>query len=80
MKKAYVKPQVYFENFQLSTSIAGGCSWQALSAEKTCVVNIPGTPETYIADLNTCTFTVPETNDKFCYHVPSEGLGVVFTS
>lgn len=25
MKKAYVKPEVYFENFQLSANIAAGC-------------------------------------------------------
>lgn len=25
MKKSYVKPQVYFEDFQLSASIAGDC-------------------------------------------------------
>ena len=25
MKKTYVKPQVYFEDFQLSASIAGDC-------------------------------------------------------
>ncbi len=25
MKKSYVKPRVYFENFQLSANIAGNC-------------------------------------------------------
>lgn len=28
MKKSYVKPQVYFENFQLSANIAGNCGTQ----------------------------------------------------
>ena len=26
MKKTYVRPEVYFENFELSTNIATGCS------------------------------------------------------
>ena len=26
MKKSYVKPQVYFESFQLSANIAAGCT------------------------------------------------------
>ena len=76
MKKAYVKPQVYFEDFRLSTSIAGGCAWMANSAENSCTVTVPGTQETYIADLNTCTFTVPAENDRFCYHVPMDNKNV----
>lgn len=79
MKKKYVKPQAYFESFKLSTSIATGCDWRATSAENVCTVKIPGTPETYLADLTSCTFTVPSTNDKFCYHTPIEGKNV-FTS
>lgn len=76
MKKAYVKPQVYFEDFRLSTSIAGGCTWTASFAENSCPVNVPGTLETYITDLNICTFTVPAENDRFCYHVPMDNKNV----
>ncbi len=75
MKKNYVKPHVYFEDFRLSTSIAGGCAWTASFAENNCPVKVPGTPETYITD-NNCTFTVPATNDKFCYHVPVDSKNV----
>lgn len=76
MKKNYVKPQVYFEDFRLSTSIAGGCAWTANSAENSCPVNVPGTPETYITDINTCSFSVPAKNDSFCYHVPMDNKNV----
>ena len=75
MKKAYVKPQVYFEDFRLSTSIAGGCEWTASFAENSCPVKVPGTPETYITD-NNCTFSVPAKNDSFCYHVPMDNKNV----
>ena len=75
MKKNYVKPQVYFEDFRLSTSIAGGCAWTASFAENNCPVKVPGTPETYITD-NNCTFSVPAQNDKFCYHVPMDNKNV----
>ena len=78
MKKAYEKPRVYFEDFQLSTSIAGGCAWTASFEENSCPVKIPGTPEPYITD-SACTFSVPGENDKFCYHTPMDNKNV-FTS
>ena len=76
MKKNYVKPHVYFEDFRLSTSIAGGCAWTASFAENNCPVKVPGTTLTYITDINTWYFSVPATNDKFCYHVPMENKNV----
>ena len=76
MKKNYVKPHVYFEDFRLSTSIAGGCAWTASFAENSCPVKVPGTTLTYITDINTCYFSVPATNDKFCYHVPMDNKNV----
>ena len=32
MKKTYVKPQIAYESFQLSTSIAAGCALLSTSA------------------------------------------------
>lgn len=36
MKKAYVKPEVYFENFQLSANIAAGCGKPLNHTMETC--------------------------------------------
>lgn len=81
MKKTYQKPEIVFENFSLSKSIA------------TCaqVVNIHFlTPETCSAELEgsgiTLTVFASENSscqysneDALCYHVPNDTIGV-FTS
>lgn len=78
MKKAYVKPEVYFENFQLSASIAAGCTLISNSAENLCPVADKDLGVTYITD-NACTYTTPGENDQICYHNPSDQTKV-FTS
>ena len=47
MKKSYVKPQVYFENFQLSANIAGTCGTE---------IDKSGAG---LADANSCSFNLP---------------------
>lgn len=78
MKKKYAKPQIAFESFELSQSIAAGCEMiQQNMTERSCPVTVPeliGT--TYFADLNHCTVTPPGGNDSICYHVPSENNNV----
>ena len=57
MKKSYVKPQVYFEDFQLSASIAGDCTGDnkiSLNHSKiSCTYVVPGMG-TYFVE-NVCT-------------------------
>ena len=45
MKKTYVKPQVYFEDFQLSASIAGNCNpdQKVGHSQSDCVQDLKGT-------------------------------------
>ena len=47
MKKTYIKPQVYFEDFQLSASFAGDCTGDnkiSLNHSKeSCAYEVPGT-------------------------------------
>lgn len=58
MKKTYVKPQVYFEDFQLSASIAGDCTGGGKidlgHSENDCAYTIPGISASYFAG-NMCT-------------------------
>ena len=68
MKKKYNKPLLTFESFQLTTSIAAGCTVLADVVGGETYVN--GFPVNYTDEAN-CTDN--------CYHVP-DGAQVVFTS
>lgn len=80
MKKAYMKPEIAFEDFALTINIAGGCGLMVNNPTKgTC--GIPGSGgETLFGDFNTtgCTFNWINANgsdsfgDGFCYHNPGE--------
>lgn len=78
MKKTYVKPQVYFESFQLSANIAGGCSLISQLAEHVCPITDKELGITYFAK-EICEYTAPGDNDEPCYDIPSDATHV-FTS
>lgn len=82
MKKTYVKPEVYFENFELSANIAAGCSVKINLAEGVCS-SIPGIGSIF-TDYTTCTFTAGDNESgnsefNYCYHIPLDSKRV-FTS
>lgn len=78
MKKSYVKPQMYFESFQLSASIAAGCTFKANAAENVCAFKDPDFGMIFTDSVEACKITPPSGNDKVCYHAPSGNN--VFTS
>lgn len=75
MKKTYEKPEVYFESFELSTSIATGCGVgynhqnTNFSNGSTCYL-IFGTKRIFLTSTAGCTKTDFDEN-QFCYHVPT---------
>lgn len=71
MKKQYVKPELYFENFQLSTSIAA-CDNQANHGQGTCPYEITGGRNVFISATTGCLdITAPDGNHgSLCYHNP----------
>ena len=81
MKKAYVKPEIVFESFLLSTSIAGNCeSIVGNPSKNVCGIpdenDIPGM-NLFIGTVNGCDIKVAEDeytdgNNTFCYHNPTE--------
>lgn len=75
MKRSYVKPAVYFENFQLSANIATGCGAIIKNPSSgTCGAPITGDTTVFI-DKSICTIPVEdgsETANGMCYHVPTE--------
>ena len=77
MRKTYSKPEIVFENFSLSTNIAGDCEGIVGNPAKgTCAVVGTGGINMFdsSAEVGICVFT-PSDGDKwdaFCYHVPTE--------
>lgn len=70
MKKTYVKPEIMFESFTVSTNIAAGCEF----ITKTQVEGVCGYPTrngvTFTSEVSGCKYHEPDTNDALCYHVP----------
>lgn len=76
MKKKYVKPQIYIENFSLDTTIAGDCEGIVGNPTKgTCAVLGTGGIAMFEDGMpSICDYTPPDGDkyDSFCYHVPTE--------
>lgn len=77
MKKTYVKPEVYFENFELSANIATGCGRPLGHSKDGCrdILGDFGRLNTIFVDG--CELDLQ--NHGYCYHVPS-GDDMLFTS
>lgn len=70
MKKKYTKPQIVFENFSLSTSIAGACEVKTHTpAARECGYDMGGYT-VFLTDITGCSFKIEENKYGFCYHVP----------
>ena len=80
MKKTYVKPQVYFEDFQLSASIAAGCEVTTTlqTAEGQCGFD-DGAHIIFIQGYTGCVYGQDESSSSICYHVPDQNYNL-FTS
>lgn len=78
MKKAYQKPRLYYESFQLSHSIASGCYGIANFEESACSVTIPEWDEdNEIFQIDfVCPIHGPGVGNLICYHGPSDDKSV----
>lgn len=61
MKKVYSKPQIYFDSFELSQSIATGCTYDVNDA----------TEKWAFTSEYSCLYEVTE---EQCYHVSADNL------
>lgn len=75
MKKAYSKPQIFFDSFELSQSIALGCEKITNQAEYVCIVTEKDSGIVYITNSD-CRYTPPGGNDGICYHAPDDSTNV----
>lgn len=75
MRKKYSKPEIAFESFTMSTSIAAGCEMKTSlpSSEESCGYPIRG--GVVFVEGAACD-TYPQSPDGsydgFCYHVPAD--------
>ena len=83
MKKLYTKPQIVFESFIMSTSIAGNCEAPFVNATKgICAVTGSGGLAIFDGSVNACNATPEEMGgiadhwDGLCYHVPTEAANL----
>lgn len=71
MKKAYVKPEVYFESFELSASIALACPKQnQVHAQDVCGVVVPGVGNVFLYGIQGCEWQEADGKHSVCYHNP----------
>lgn len=78
MKKSYVKPMVYFESFELSSSIAGTCVSKTNHDVGICGYKdetVPGVVFFAVGSVSACNQTPEDKN--FCYQNVN---GNLFTS
>lgn len=87
MKKAYHKPALAFEGFQLSCAIAGDCNLKLNHYSYECTADENGLPngpnsEGEFFDYSKCQtdLTGPELDggETVCYHGPVYTMGMVF--
>ena len=80
MKKRYQKPEVYFEDFELSTNIATACGTKAPGPTNgTCGVNVDGIGKVFLMAMTDCTYKGADGDYSICYHNPSD-LKALFNS
>lgn len=85
MKKAYSKPDIFFEDFSLSTNIAAGCEKIPVNSTDACGI-MWGNSFIFIEHISGCKKKivegkpegniVDEENNALCYHNPSENFNV----
>ena len=79
MKKSYLKPQIVFDSFMLSESIATHCTAISHQAEKMCAVQLSGSfgdMSLFYSEVPGCTTTTPSLLDTVCYDVPNDTRNV----
>ena len=78
MKKAYSKPEILFEDFSVSSSIATGCSFISNNNVYDCKVTMPFGEDGSITVFakGSCEFGYPDDYDNICYHVPIGNVNI----
>ncbi len=72
MKKHYQAPEILFEDFALSSSIAGSCGFIVNNSSKYVCAFYDEREEKYVftADIGACSTKNEDGQNGICYHVP----------
>lgn len=77
MKREYTRPDIYFDSFSMTSSIANTCEVQATYAENICGVRMTESVTLFVSGITDCTFEVQDGEyDTLCYHVPADNYNV----
>ena len=82
MKKLYTKPEIMFENFTLSTNIAGDCNVKTNTpSAMQCAVSyddeFAGKVNVFISDIQACEWHEGvNIATGICYNTPSDGMNL----
>ena len=79
MKKTYIKPEVYFEDFELSANIASGCATPTNHAMDECGSLVPGIGVMFLDSVQQCVYKGQDGDQSICYQVPTDATRL-FTS
>ena len=75
MKKIYTKPEIHFEAFSMSTSIAGGCEATNVNGSRL-LFEVRGNAFTTSCRYHIIIQGGDGEYNGICYHVPSEDLNL----
>ena len=71
MKKEYKKPEIMFEDFTLSTNIAGSCDVKTNTPRaETCGMPMSGGTTIFMEGISGCETIAIDGSYNICYHVP----------
>lgn len=76
MRKAYVKPEIMFESFTLSTNIAAGCEYKNGQHARGYCGYVTKHGVVFTDDVQACAYKQVDNNDALCYHVPNENNNI----
>ena len=81
--KKYVKPELFYEHYELSQHIAD-CAWELTTLKMDCKetgaatadpLKLPGFPNLFVSEVNGCVLLEAYYQD-FCYHGGAGGVNV----
>lgn len=75
MKKTYSKPDILFEDFSLSVSIAANCEEETNFAKDQCGYRFAPGMVIFLEGVTGCTTKIEDGSDSYngiCYHNPSD--------
>ncbi len=78
MKKTYSKPDIFYEDFSLSTNIAANCELHPTEfIGDTFIVDLGGV--ILLTNMEYCNYHIEDGKNEFdnlCYHVPTDSYNI----